>query len=145
MIHDTEIQILQEELEQFRQEKEKIKNVIGSVGGKTLKKSDKLFNISFLLAISILFILDAIRHILKINIPLPPLFSIELGLLLISVKIIWMINKQMRIEHFQFWILNSIEYRINTMSKRLIEIENILTNPNKHNSSDTQTKKNKNT
>lgn len=37
-----------------------------------------------------------------------------------------MIHKQMKVEHFQFWILNSIEYRINEISKKLIKIEEVL-------------------
>ncbi len=142
-VHDAEIKILQEELKQFRQEKEKIKNVIGSIGGKALKKSDKLLNICFLLTVSILFIIDTLRHILKINIPLPPLFSIEIGLLLVSIKIIWMINKQMKVEHFQFWILNSIEYRINTLSKQLTEIKGAIANLDKYKTFNTNTKQNK--
>ncbi|MBU0477851.1 hypothetical protein KKC91_04710 [bacterium] len=115
---------LQEELEQFRKEKEKIKNIIGAIGAKTSARQDRILNISFIVAIIVLLALDTMRHILKIDIPLPPLFSIEIGLLLISIKIIWMIRKQMKVEHFQFWILNSIEYRINDVSKRLIRIEN---------------------
>ena len=115
---------LQEELEQFRKEKERIKNFIGAIGAKTSTRQDKILNICFITAIVILFVLDTMRHILKIDIPLPPLFSIEIGLLLVSIKIIWMIRKQMKVEHFQFWILNSIEYRINDVSKRLTRIEN---------------------
>ena len=115
---------LQEELEQFRKEKEKIKSFIGAIGAKTSTKQDMILNISFIAAVIILFVLDTMRHILEIDIPLPPLFSIEIGLLLVSIKIIWMIRKQMKVEHFQFWILNSIEYRLNDVSKRLISIEN---------------------
>ena len=115
---------LQEELEQFRKEKERIKNFIGAIGAKTSTRQDKILNICFITAIVILFVLDTMRHILKFDIPLPPLFSIEIGLLLVSIKIIWMIRKQMKVEHFQFWILNSIEYRINDVSKRLTRIEN---------------------
>jgi len=80
-------------------------------------------NISFITAIIVLFILDTMRYVLKINIPLPPLFLVEISLLLVSIKIIWMIRKQMKVEHFQFWILNSIEYRINDVSKKLNKIE----------------------
>ncbi|MCK4400901.1 hypothetical protein KAW08_01190 [bacterium] len=117
---------LQEELEQFRKEKEWIKNVIGTIGAKTSTKQDMILNISFISAVVILFVLDTMRHMLEIDIPLPPLFSIEIGLLLVSIKIIWMIRKQMKVEHFQFWILNSIEYRLNDVSKRLINIENLI-------------------
>ena len=60
--------------------------------------------------------------------PLPPLFSIELGVLLVSVKIIWMIHKQGRVEHFQFWILNSIEFRLNEITKSVRRLEDLAQN-----------------
>ena len=122
-----EIKKLQEELEEFQREREAIKSIIGSIGGKISGKKDKYINIGFTILIALLFALDIMRHILEINLSLPALFSIEIGLLLVSGKIIWMIHKQMKVEHFQFWILNSIEYRINDISKRLIKIEDIIT------------------
>ena len=125
MIED-EMKTLQEELEQFQREKNEIRNIIGSIGGKTLARRDKFLNIFFIIIITAFFLLDFTRHILGINLPLPPLFSIEIGLLLVSIKIIWMIHKQMKVEHFQFWILNSIEYRINDLSKKLEKIENAI-------------------
>ena len=67
---------LQEELEQFRKEKEKIKNIIGAIGAKTSTRQDKILNISFIVAVVVIFALDTMRHILKIDIPLPPLFSV---------------------------------------------------------------------
>ena len=126
---ENEIKTLQEELEHFQKEKNEIRNIIGSIGGKTRAKRDKLLNMLFIAAIVAFFILDTMRHILGMNFPLPPLFSIEIGLLLVSIKIIWMIHKQMKVEHFQFWILNSIEYRINDISKKVIKIEKAV---NKH-------------
>jgi hypothetical protein len=70
--------------------------------------------------------MDVLRHLLGYDIPLPPLFSIEVGLLMVSVKIIWMIHKQSKVEHFQFWILNSIEFRVNDVAKRLRALEDRL-------------------
>ncbi len=120
---EEELKKLQEELEEFQREREAIRSIIGSIGGKISGKKDKHINIAFTILIAVLFTIDIMRHFLKIDIPLPTLFSIEIGLLLVSVKIIWMIHKQMKVEHFQFWILNSIEYRINEISKKLIKIE----------------------
>ena len=45
------------------------------------------------------------------------------ALLLVSLKIIWMIHRQSRIDHFQFWILNSIDFQINSIAKRLGALE----------------------
>ncbi len=54
------------------------------------------------------------------------MFSIEIGVLLVSLKIIWMMHKQTKVEHFQFWILNSIEFRLNDMSKKIEKIRKEL-------------------
>lgn len=123
---NSESMSLQEELDSFRREKEKIRNFVGQIGGASSAKFDKIANIVFILAIIVLFILDIIRHIFQIQIPLPPLFSLQLGLLLVSIKIIWMIYKQMKVEHFQFWILNSIEFRLNDLSKQIRQVQEKL-------------------
>ena len=117
---------LQEELEQFRKEKENIKHLVGQIGGTTSSRRDTMINGSFIATIVGLFIIDVVRHLGGIAVPLPPIFSVELGVLLVSIKIIWMIHKQSRVEHFQFWILNSIEYRLNGIAKTMGQIEDDL-------------------
>ncbi|MFH1038393.1 MAG: hypothetical protein V1789_06985 [PVC group bacterium] len=117
---DTET--LRQELEQFREEKEKIRQLVGMIGGKNLAKRDRLINITFIILISIVFLLDIIRHLAAVPVPLPPLLLIDLGVLLISVKIIWMIHKQSKVEHFQFWILSAMEWRLNEIIKELKEL-----------------------
>ncbi|MFC1682957.1 hypothetical protein ACFL0G_01950 [Candidatus Zixiibacteriota bacterium] len=114
---------LKEELEHFRLEKEKVRKLVGQIGGKASLKRDRTLNALFILAIATLLILDFMRHLMDFSVPLPPLFSIELGVLLVSIKIIWMIHRSMKVEHFQFWILNSIEFRLNDISRRMKGIE----------------------
>jgi hypothetical protein len=43
------------------------------------------------------------------------LLMIELTTVMLSVKIIYMINIQTHVNHFEFWILSAIEWRINEM------------------------------
>lgn len=124
----TDTAALQEELEQFRKEKEKIRSLVGQIGGVASNKRDRALNILFLVAIALLFAVDVLRHALGLEMPLPPIFSIELGVLLVSVKIIWMIHKQARVEHFQFWILNSIEFRLNEITKAVHRLEDLARN-----------------
>ena len=121
----TDTAALQEELEQFRKEKENIRAVVGQIGGVNSNRRDRVVNVVFLSAIAFLFVADVFRHTLNMEMPLPPLFSIELGVLLVSVKIIWMIHKQARVEHFQFWILNSIEFRLNEIIKSVRRLEDM--------------------
>lgn len=128
-MHDldsTDTSALREELEQVRSEKEKIGALVGQIGGPKSSRRDRAVNIVFLTAIALLFLADACRHLLRADLPLPPLFSIELGVLLVSVKIIWMIRKQAEVEHFQFWILNSIEFRLNEITRTVRRLEDRL-------------------
>ena len=123
---DSESMSLQEDLNSFQKEKEKIRDFVGRIGGARSAGYDKVVNIIFISAIAGLFLIDLLRHIFHLQIPLPPLFSLELGMLLVSIKIIWMIYKQMKVEHFQFWILNSIEFRLNDLSKQIRKIQEKL-------------------
>ncbi len=123
---DSHAEELADELRQFQEEKEKIRKIIGQIGGKSSAKRQTVVTALFVGAMLVLFVLDVSRHFLKIPVPLPPLFSIEIGILLVSIKIIMMIQKQTRVEHFEFWILNSIEFRVDQISKRLRAIEDHL-------------------
>ena len=122
--HETEA--LLEELEQFRKEKEKIRSLVGQIGGAASTKRNRIANIVFVILLAGLLLVDILRHFAGVTIPIPPLFSLEAGILLVSIKIIWMIHKQSKVEHFQFWILNSIEYRLNDISNKILKIETDL-------------------
>jgi len=111
---------LARELEEFKQEKERIKSILGSLGGNISSKKEIAINVAFLLTVLTFFILEVTTHFL------PPFVSLEVGLLLLSVKIVWMMYNAHRVSHFQFWILNSIEYRINQMDKKLNDMEKKL-------------------
>jgi len=117
---------LMEELDQFRKEKERIRMLVGQIGGKHSQRRDHCINIGFIVALVALFVLDLLRHLFHIEIPLPQMFSVELAVLLVSIKIIWMIHKGSKVEHFQFWVLNSIEFRLNDVAKHIREIEKKL-------------------
>ena len=119
----TRTEHLEQELTQFQEEQEKIRALIGGIGGRKTARAEKLANVAFTGAVILLFTCDLLRHWAHVPIPIAPMFSLELGVLLVSLKIIWMIRNQTRVEHFQFWILNSIEFRVDQISNRLRNIE----------------------
>ncbi|MBN2323677.1 MAG: hypothetical protein JXQ30_08080 [Spirochaetes bacterium] len=122
-----ETKILREELEHYKNEKERVRKILGQVGGKSSKKKDTAVNILFLILVIGLFAFDIIREVFDLSFfGITRFISIEIAILLISIKIIWMINRQQKVDHFQFWILNSIEFQINLISKRIRELENTL-------------------
>lgn len=126
MVRDAETAALQEELNQYKQEKEKIRNMLGQIGGKNTAKVDKIVNFIFIAMLVALFISDVLRHLHLVELPFETMVSIEIGILLVSIKIIWLIEKQNKVNHFQFWILNSIEFRLNNVNNKIIGVENSI-------------------
>jgi hypothetical protein len=121
---ERDIAALEAELDHFRQEKEKVRRIIGEIGGKESNDRDRYINITFVALLLGLLAVDIMRHYVTGAFDwFPPMISLEIGVLLVSLKIIWMIHKQAKVEHFQFWILNSIEFRLTELSRRLAEIE----------------------
>ena len=104
---------LLEEIESFKKEKEKIKKLIGSIGGKNFIKKDRLLNYILLVIVVGIFILEITTRFM------PAYISLEVAVLLVSIKIVWLINNISKMDHFQFWILNSIEFRLNMLSKKI--------------------------
>ncbi|MDC7228120.1 MAG: hypothetical protein PQJ61_15255 [Spirochaetales bacterium] len=111
---------LEAEIAEFEKEKEEIKALIGSIGGKKYSKRDNVINFVFLAIIVTLFTLEITTHWL------PEFISLEISVLLVSIKIVWMIHSQHKYNHFIFWILNTIEFRVNDANKRIQKIERMM-------------------
>ena len=114
--YEDEISDLKIELEHFEQEKERVRAIVGKIGG-VPKFRTKLINILFIAAIIIAGVISIFSGE-KLR-----LLMVELTTIMLSVKIIYMIHYQMRVNHFKFWILSSIEWRINEMMVRIKKIE----------------------
>ena len=134
---------LKAELDQFKKEKEKIRQLMGQIGGKDQAKHDQWINVAFITAIVLIAINDVLHHVLGVHVLLSTEFSLGIAILLVSIKIIWMMHKATKVEHFQFWILNSIEYRLNDVAKQLRHLEKTVekyhTNENNSGTADAMT------
>ncbi|HUU16904.1 MAG TPA: hypothetical protein VMW72_07140 [Sedimentisphaerales bacterium] len=109
---EDEISDLKHELEQFQKEKERVRAIVGKIGG-VPKFRTKLINVLFILLIAV-SVTGSIIGGEKIR-----LLMIELATVTLSIKIIYMIHYQMRVNHFKFWILSSIEWRIIELVKEI--------------------------
>ena len=105
------------EVAAFEQDRDMLKKVLGGIGGKVYSRLDMVLNVVFLAIVVGLFTLGITTHIIPIFV------SLEVGVLLVSLKIAWMIHTQQKHQHFQFWVLNTIEFRINEVLKRLARLE----------------------
>ncbi|MCX6339708.1 MAG: hypothetical protein NTX71_07290 [Candidatus Aureabacteria bacterium] len=103
---------LAEEIEQFKREKERIRAIIGKIGGVPTFRH-KLFNVLFGLVIAVCFLISIVTHG-RLVLPM-----IEIGVILISVKIMYLLHTFLRQMHFMFWVLSSIEWRLNEMEGRM--------------------------
>jgi hypothetical protein len=113
---EDEISDLRMELEHFEHEKERVRAIIGKIGG-VPKFRTKLINILFIVVIVIAGVISIFSGE-KLR-----LLMVELTTIMLSLKIIYMIHIQTRVNHFKFWILSAIEWRINEMMVRIKQIE----------------------
>jgi len=109
---ESEIDDLRQELEHFQQEKERVRAIIGKIGG-VPKFRTKLINAIFIIVIAVSVIISIVGGD-KLR-----LLMIELAMVTLSVKIIYLIHCQMRINHFKFWILSSIEWQLTELKKQI--------------------------
>lgn len=109
---EDEISDLKQALESFEQEKERIRAIIGKVGGVPRFRT-KLANAVFIVVIVVAGVISIFSG-QKLR-----LLIIELTTVMLSVKIIYMIHVQMRVNHFEFWILSAIEWRVNEMMSEI--------------------------
>jgi len=105
---------LKEQMEQYKQEKERVRKLVGQIGSKKGIRYQKVLNQIFLLIVLIVFVLSTVFQ--KISYGL----GIQLSILLACIKIISLISDQQKINHFQFWILSTLELKIIEVEKKLI-------------------------
>ena len=111
-----EIDDLKQELEHFQKEKERVREIVGKVGGVPTFNT-KLMNVVFIVVIGASLVVSLIAG------EKWRLLSIEIATVALSIKIIYLIHCQMRVNHFKFWILSSIEWRLNEMMKIIKKLD----------------------
>lgn len=107
--HD-ELNQLNEDLLEYQKEQEEIKEIISRIGG---SKESQYKLVSTLFVVIIAVILFAGIVFKKIS----PVASLLVAILIALSKVIWMLFEAQKSMHFQFWILNSLETRINDIDK----------------------------
>nr|WP_314530525.1 hypothetical protein [uncultured Fusobacterium sp.] len=110
---------LKEDLNEFLKEKEEMRDIIGKIGGSN-NSQYRLMTTLFAGIILVIFVTGIILRRLS------PTLTISLSILIAAFKIIWMQQQSQKSMHFQFWILNSIEIRINELDKRQRKLEKML-------------------
>ncbi len=113
---EDEIDDLKMELEHFQKEKERVRQIVGKIGG-VPKFSTKIINTLFIIAVAV-----PIAISFFVGEKWQPLM-IEVSLISLSLKIIYLIHSQVKVNHFKFWILSSIEWRLTEIRKDLKKLK----------------------
>ena len=90
--------------------------IVGQIGGMPTFNS-KLANVIFTILVIVslvasIFVEDKLRYAV-----------IDLAIGIISFKIIYIVHQLMRANHFELWILSSIEWRINEIHKEVRKLK----------------------
>lgn len=110
---------LRQEIDQYLKEKEQIRAIVGTIGGKN-SKSEKLINYTFLTLVIIAFLLPFFFN------DFTHMLSIEVAILLVSLKLVFFLYQSAKVNHFQFWMLSSLEWRLNDVAKKVGKIDKAL-------------------
>jgi hypothetical protein len=116
---ERELDDLRKELENFQKEKERVRAIVGKIGGVPKTRAD-LVNALFIVIVIVSVVVSIVAGE-KWQLPM-----IELATVTLSVKIIYLIHAQMRVNHFEFWILSSLEWRINEVMKQVRQLRKDL-------------------
>ncbi len=112
---EEEMEDLKRELEHFQQEKERIRAIVGKIGG-VPTFNIKLFNIVFIAIMAVTLLISLFSSDLR-------LLMIELATVALALKILYMMHCQSKVNHFQLWMQSSIEWRINEIIKLLRKMD----------------------
>ena len=109
---EEEIEDLRQEIDHFQHEKERVRQMVGKVGGIPTFNT-KVYNIIFALALVLCFAISLVFF----QYELVRLAMIEMAVALVSVKLMLLIHSQGKVNHLQLWILSSLEWRLNEIMK----------------------------
>lgn len=114
---------LRNELEAYKKDKERVREILGSIGGVKDQRRELLINI-FLLILAVGIAMASLTfHFI------PSAIAIEVGVLIVTFKVVLLVNSVMKANHFMFWILSSIEFRVNAIDKKVTALKKSVVFP----------------
>jgi len=111
-LHERE---LESEVKAYLHDKERVRKILGRVGGLPGPKQ-RVLNIAFITLLAASFAW-------ALMVQEPRELPLDLALLLISLKLMLILHQNARMNHFQFWMLSSLETRLNELLERLVRAE----------------------
>jgi hypothetical protein len=112
--HDLKDSELESDIKNYLRDKERIRQILGRVGG-VPKKKQRIVNVAFIALVSVAFVLGLVVGDRE-NI------FLDIAILLVSLKLIYVVGQNIKVNHFQFWMLTTLEWRLNEMTQDLKDI-----------------------
>lgn len=109
---------LEADVKDYLRDKERIRQMLGKVGGVPQKKH-RIVNNIFIILVAISFILGLVFGEGE------NLF-LDIAILLVSLKLIYVVVQNMKVNHFQFWMLTTLEWRLNEITKDINKMRKSL-------------------
>lgn len=107
---------LESEIRSFEEDRERIRKIVGNIGGKPSRRT-RVINLIFVILVVSVFALSIMWG------GRMRFFMIEVGILLLSLKFVYFLEAHTRLNHFQFWILSSLEWRLDKIDKALKRVQ----------------------
>ncbi len=107
---DEEMEDLRHEIEMFHREKERVRKIVGHIGGVPTFNTMTI-NVIFAAVVMVCLVVSLFTSATV------QLGMIELAVALVSIKLIILIHSQGKVNHLQLWILSSLEWRLNEIMK----------------------------
>jgi hypothetical protein len=106
------------DLDEYLKEKEWIRAILGRTG-RAPRLPGNIFNATMLFVVAGCFVVALLVQNPR-NVPF------EVGLFLVSLKLLYMLHQNAKAVHFQFWMLSTIEWRLNEAKKDSLELRNVF-------------------
>ncbi len=113
---EEEIAELKEELGDFLKERKRVRTIVEKVSGVPVMRQKAFGFLLFILVLGCLIISLLTGGVAR-------LAMIEVAIAIVSLKLIYMMNCHAQVNHFNLWILTSIEWRLNEIIKELRQKE----------------------
>lgn len=110
---------LREEFQEYQKEKQQISEIIHKAEGRH-NSQHKIISTIFVVLILTVLIAGFILHRLNL------VHTLQIVTMLAVLKVIWLFYDLQKSMHFEFWLLNSLEFRLNEIDKRQRRFEKLL-------------------
>ncbi|MFC1736861.1 hypothetical protein ACFL1X_12150 [Candidatus Hydrogenedentota bacterium] len=111
----SEVDKLKSEIKKFQEDKERVRAIVGQIGGMPTF-NQKYVNVLFI-AIVVVCLIGSVMTTGK-----PHAIMLDMSIAIVSIKLLVLMHQQQRVNHFQLWILTTLEWQNNQIVSEMSEM-----------------------